>query len=240
MFKHKMERSDSSHAILEANSRVRKARKIHSILGQVKDLSEVELLDIGTGSGDKAHELSKRVKSVTSVDLVDERKNKKGYRFQQVKDETLPFESELFDVVVTNHVVEHTPNQGKHIAEVRRVLKPGGFIYLATPNKFWLNDPHYKLPLISWMPRSVSERYLYLVQKAEWDIYPVSHFGIKKLLPHDDVTNALPLLLKTSAHETLDTMGNITRFLRLLPKQTLELTRYFSPTLIYLVKKSEE
>lgn len=235
-----MERSGASHAILETSSRIRKAQKIQAIVEHSKDLSKSKVLDIGTGSGHIAHELAKRAKKVVSVDLVDERKEKSGYEFHVVKDESLPFDDETFDVVVTNHVVEHTPNQKKHLTEVYRVLKPGGVIYLATPNKLWLTDPHYKLPFISWMPRPVSSQYLNIMQRAKWDIYPLSHFGIKGYFPEANVRNALPLLLKSSAISTLDTMDSITKFARILPLDVLESTRYFSPTLIYLIEKPEK
>lgn len=237
IFKHKMERSDGSHAILEKSSRIRKAKKILAILKIKKNLSESCLLDIGTGSGQIAHELSRSIKKVTSVDLVDERKEKRGYNFQTVKNEILPFEDGSFDIVVTNHVVEHTPNQSKHLSEVNRVLKPGGLIYLATPNKFWLTDPHYKLPFISWMPRPMSKKYLRLVQDNQWDIYPLSDFGIKKYFPDNKIINALPLLLKSDAFNSLDTMSGISKLLRRMPKFTLEPTRFLSPTLIYLIEK---
>ncbi len=38
----------------------------------------------------------------------------------------LPYEDESFDVVMLGHVVEHLPNPQAALAEVRRVLRPGG------------------------------------------------------------------------------------------------------------------
>jgi 2-polyprenyl-3-methyl-5-hydroxy-6-metoxy-1,4-benzoquinol methylase len=235
-----MERSGASHAILETKSRIRKAQKIQAILEYDKDLSKAKVLDIGTGSGHIAHELARAARKVVSVDLVDERKEKKDYEFHLVKDEALPFDDASFDVVITNHVVEHTPDQKKHLSEVYRVLKPGGTIYLATPNKLWFKDPHYKLPFVSWLPRSMSTQYLRLMQKAKWDIYPLSHFGIRRHFPEAEVKNALPILLKTNAHNTLDTMSNVTKIAKWVPESILETTRYFSPTLIYVIQKPEK
>jgi ubiquinone/menaquinone biosynthesis C-methylase UbiE len=232
-----MERSSSSHAILETSSRKRKAAKIQAVLDEVTEFSKANILDIGTGSGHIAYELAKSAKKVTSVDIVDERKEKKGYTFKLAKSETLPFKNETFDIVITNHVVEHTPNQEIHLSEILRVLKPDGFIYLATPNKYWLTDPHYKLPLISWMPRSLSRAYLKLLQNAEWDIYPLSSRGIKRRFKGAKVTNALPILLTTDAAKKLDTWQFLITASRFVPKSLLNATQYISPTLIYVVHK---
>lgn len=240
LFQHRTERSSASHAILEGSSRQRKAAKIYAVLDEVIDFSNASVLDIGTGSGHIAHELSKYAKKVTSVDLVDERKEKKGYTFKLAKDETLPFKDNTFDIVVTNHTVEHTPDQDKHLSETLRVTKLGGCIYLATPNKLWLTDPHYKLPFISWLPRKVSNRYLQAVQNVDWDVYPISASGIKKHFKSHDVRNALPLLVVGRASERLDTWKTATTIAKYVPGFLLNFTQYISPTLIFLIKKVDE
>lgn len=235
-----MERSSSSHAILETGSRKRKAAKIKAILDEKLDFSKASVLDIGTGSGDIASQLAKYAKKVTSVDIVDERKIKTGYNFKLAKDEKLPFKDNTFDVVITNHVVEHTPDQKKHLTEVLRVLKPGGYVYLATPNKYWLTDPHYKLPFISWLPRRASEAYLKAIQNNKWDIYPLSSHGVKKYFQGHTVSNALPLLLTTKAAKKLDTWKFAVKAARFTPGFVLEVTQYVTPTLIFLIKKTDE
>ena len=49
------------HAILDAKTRTDKAFKIHAILKQEHTLTDAKVLEIGTGSGIIAHELSKHV-----------------------------------------------------------------------------------------------------------------------------------------------------------------------------------
>lgn len=39
----------------------------------------------------------------------------------------LPFESNRFDVILCNHVLEHIPNDTKAMEELYRILKPGGW-----------------------------------------------------------------------------------------------------------------
>jgi 2-polyprenyl-3-methyl-5-hydroxy-6-metoxy-1,4-benzoquinol methylase len=43
-------------------------------------------------------------------------------------------ESESFDLVVLFHVLEHLDSPRRTIAEIHRVLKPGGFVIIETPN----------------------------------------------------------------------------------------------------------
>jgi len=52
----------------------------------------------------------------------------------------LPYPSESFDVVVFTEVFEHLRiNPIKTIGELRRVIRPGGFLLLSTPNLYSLN-----------------------------------------------------------------------------------------------------
>ena len=140
-----------------------------------------KILEVGTGAGYIAHALSEHAKSVDSVDIVDDRKIKTGYKQKIVPDEALPYKDGQFDIVITNHVLEHVPDQETHMLEMARVLKKGGIIYLASPNKWWLTDPHYKLPFISWLPRPVAGKYLKLAKHRKWDIYSVSLKRLHKL-----------------------------------------------------------
>lgn len=55
----------------------------------------------------------------------------------------LPFEDTSFDAVTMFDVLEHIPNDHKAITEALRVLKPGGFLLISTPNENW-KFPYYQ------------------------------------------------------------------------------------------------
>ena len=58
----------------------------------------------------------------------------------------LPFENESFDAVVCISVLEHVPHPIKAISELKRVLKPGGKIWVQLP---WL-FPYHEAPKDYW------------------------------------------------------------------------------------------
>jgi len=55
----------------------------------------------------------------------------------------LPFEDNSFDYVVSQETVEHLSDPKKHIQEMRRVVRPGGSVYISTPWRGLINktDP---------------------------------------------------------------------------------------------------
>jgi len=91
------------------------------------------VLEVGTGSEVIANYLSQRVGpagEVVAVDVLDQREILDGFRFVPVNDTELPSEAASFDVVISNHVMEHVGDrhaQLHHLQEIRRVLKEGLF-----------------------------------------------------------------------------------------------------------------
>lgn len=200
-------------------TRYRKAEKIIAIIEEHKPLAGTNVLEVGTGAGYIAHALSQKAKAVQSVDIVDDRKVTAGYHQTIVPDETLPFADKSFDVVITNHVLEHVPDQQKHISEMRRVLKDDGLIYLASPNKWWLTDPHYKLPFISWLPRPLAGLYLHVAKHRKWDIYSVSLRRLNQLAAANGlaVQDQTWQILRNPAKYNMKVPKPVTLTARLLP-----------------------
>ena len=58
--------------------------------------------------------------------------------------DSLPFENERFDVIIASQVIEHIPNTDIFVKEIYRILAPGGYAIVSTPNLaaayeiFWL------------------------------------------------------------------------------------------------------
>jgi len=63
--------------------------------------------------------------------------------FEKGAGESLPFENNYFDVVITTNVLDHTYNPQKVINEIRRVLKNGGILFLTVDCRS-LSVKHYR------------------------------------------------------------------------------------------------
>jgi len=66
----------------------------------------------------------------------------------------LPFEDGAFRVVTLWNVLEHVPDLNGLLAEVSRVLKPGGALHLVCPNyAAWREEAHYHVFLPGRLPK---------------------------------------------------------------------------------------
>jgi SAM-dependent methyltransferase len=61
----------------------------------------------------------------------------------------LPFGDSSIDVVVSDQVFEHVLNYPEAIAELRRIMRPGGFFLHAFPSRYRLIETHIHVPLAS-------------------------------------------------------------------------------------------
>lgn len=69
----------------------------------------------------------------------------------------LPFPDSSFDVVESIDVVEHTRDPEAYVAELARVLAPGGVILLVTPNRLFPVEQHLGIAGPPWMPVPVAD-----------------------------------------------------------------------------------
>ncbi|HEY9624700.1 MAG TPA: class I SAM-dependent methyltransferase [Crinalium sp.] len=120
-----------------------KMRAIHRI---APDRPFETILEVGGGRGGLTALLYPKAK-ITNIDLDPQYANapcnqQKNVQFVCGDATQLPFSDRSFDAVTMFDVLEHVPNHEKAIAEARRVLKPGGFLLVSTPNENW-RFPYY-------------------------------------------------------------------------------------------------
>ena len=84
----------------------------------------------------------------------------KGGGYARAMNETLPFRDDAFALVHCFSVIEHVASVERTVAEMVRVTRPGGAIYVHTPSAWSLYEGHYKLFWLPFLPQPLGRLYL--------------------------------------------------------------------------------
>lgn len=100
-----------------------------------------KILEVGCGIGSIVYELSRQGYDIVGTDISREAITYGLGKYEDIRlevqaAEEVQFEDETFDVVLSFDLFEHIAAVEKHISEVFRVLRPGGYYLLQTPNKY--------------------------------------------------------------------------------------------------------
>ncbi|MDJ0904992.1 MAG: class I SAM-dependent methyltransferase [Woeseiaceae bacterium] len=229
-----------------AEHRDRKAAQIIECLELLTDLdlATLDCVDIGCGSGGISYHLAPAFRSVTGVDpepwqrwqeFTDKRSN---LSFVESSIESLGIDDDSVDVVICNQVYEHVPSPTQLIAQIHRILKPGGVCYFAGPNLLYPIEPHVHWPFIHWIPRrwalSILERFA--PDKAGiLDAYSTTYWQLRRWLSAFEVRDAMPDLVKHRARSP--GAAATWRVFRAVPTGLLRLLGFLSPGFIFVITK---
>lgn len=111
----------------------------------------LRVLDAGCGEGYGTEVLARTAREVVGADLelsVVERAAQRypGPKFEAADLEALHFDAASFDAVVTLQVIEHMRSPANFCVELARILKPGGLLILATPNRLTFSPEGIRNP----------------------------------------------------------------------------------------------
>jgi len=121
---------------------------------------DARVLEVGCGVGELWRENAERIPAGWHVTLTDrspgmvEAARAAAPKAQaQVADvHELPFEDASFDVAIANHVLYHVADRPRALAELARVLRPGGRLYAATVGRGHLREIRELLARVSPAP----------------------------------------------------------------------------------------
>lgn len=115
-------------------------KKILKILNTA-DVSGEKYLDIGIGAGYSTLEIANQInaKEIYGIDISDKAVDAAitmGIIASKIdiNNEKLPFPDAFFDVVTGFEIIEHLTNSDNFLSECYRVLKPGGYFLVSSPN----------------------------------------------------------------------------------------------------------
>jgi 2-polyprenyl-3-methyl-5-hydroxy-6-metoxy-1,4-benzoquinol methylase len=131
-------RSEYDYALFEYY----RSAKVLAFLDKAGVRPNGRILDAGCGGGGMPLSLAEETASVVGIDLVDRFRDagtrlaaEKGLHnlaFLQADGMHLPFAAQAFDAVLSHAVIEHVADAQGYLHQCRRVLKPGGWMYLST------------------------------------------------------------------------------------------------------------
>ena len=239
--------SEQMAAMRDEVGRRRKAAKILAVLRHVRGQDRLEGLtvaDIGCSQGFIADELAAAGAARTyGVDIdvpgLSAAQARFGKRVQFVcaAGQALPFADASVDVAIFNHIYEHVVDPDAVIADIKRVLRPQGLVYLGLGNRLGIIEPHYKLPFLSYLPSAAADRYVRAFGRADsyYERFR-TRAGLRQLLAGWQVLDyTLPVLADPAAFAGDDLVpGVVSR----LPEPVLAATLPLVPTYVWVASPS--
>jgi len=143
----------------------------------------VRVLDYGCGAGNIVKELRRRDVNSFGCDVFYEGGDYSksidpalfdGGIIKRMEGNTIPFDSASFDFVINNQVMEHAENLDTVLAEIQRVLKPGGVVLSLFPDKSVWREGHCGVPFIHWFQKGSRLRVYYAA------VFRILGFGYHK------------------------------------------------------------
>ena len=143
-------------------------------------------LDIGCQHGDLTDEWNRRTElEWTGIDPGIDRPKASAHETPLLPGSasSIPFPDAEFDCVVLANVYEHIAPAERvaSMAEMNRVLRPGGVIVGQLPNPYFPIESHSRLPFMGWLPVRAQNAYWRLAP-VDWehDFYVVGISHVKR------------------------------------------------------------
>lgn len=167
-----LDRDSLDRMLVELEDLFRVRRHLAVVEMPIDALAGQRVLEIGPGGGGHSALFAKKGARVTALDLTPERAASTARKLRLVGDgsgraylgdaENLPFADASFDIVYSNGVLHHSESTERGIAEVHRVLRPGGkavlMLYARHSAVYWANI----------VPRALFSGQMFGRPEAEW------------------------------------------------------------------------
>lgn len=206
-------------------------------------LKQLRVLDVGCAGGQITAAVGTLVQEIVGIDPDKSAIDHALYTYSaprrvsfQVADTLkLPFPDESFDLVINNQVYEFVRDDRKMMAELRRVLKPGGEVLFGARNKWALIEAQYRLPFLSWLPEALQTPYVRLLGRGS--IYHGryrSYSGLRELVKDFQIDEYTLRILRDPIKYGFNQYQRYAWIARLLP---LEWFRACLPNYLWFLKK---
>jgi 2-polyprenyl-3-methyl-5-hydroxy-6-metoxy-1,4-benzoquinol methylase len=234
----------------DAHGRAQKGAKVAAVLTdyfrrRALDPTSLHVLDVGCSTGILTAQYARHFGRVVGTDIDTDAVRYAAAQhagdaahFLIADSMKLPFRDASFDVVTCTHIYEHVPDAKRLIAEIHRVLRPGGCCFFSAGNRLVWTEPHYRLPLLSVVPKRLA--HLYMRATGKGDHYYEQHlwyWGLRKLVSRFDVIDyTLEIVRRPEAFAATDLLrsGSLKQRLALA---VLRVAYWACPTYIWVLYK---
>lgn len=248
-YNYQYEFSKNSNEMYNIKNREQKANKMLAVLenyysNKTKNLS---LLDIGCSTGTIVNTIGKKFDNATGIDIdkqaIEYAKRKydcKNFQFKIGDAMDIKFLDNSFDVVICSHIYEHVPDYNKLISEIYRVLKFDGVCCFAAGNRLKLIEGHYKLPLLSVIPKSLGHMYIRILGKGTF--YYENHltyWELRKLVSKFETIDYTKKIVENPEKYYATNLFKNNSFQQKSAKFLLATAYWLSPTYMWLLRKNK-
>ncbi|GAA4109559.1 class I SAM-dependent methyltransferase [Aquimarina addita] len=153
----------------------KKVKLIYEINGEKGDL-----LDIGAGTGDFLIEAKKSNWNIEGVEPSQQARQLANIKGIELVSDTTQYTSSSFDIITMWHVLEHVPDLRNQIKELKRLLKPNGYVLIAVPNFKSYDATYYKS---FWAAYDVPRHLWHFSKKSIQKLFEVESILLENVLP---------------------------------------------------------
>lgn len=161
---------------------------------RVADPRGLKILDAGSGNGGTCISFAEAGAEVFGIDVENDlieiaRLFAESYKvkaeFVLYDGETIPFSDNSFDAALSISVLEHVSDPINYLSEILRVLKPGGYLYLALPNRLWPRETHtllWGITYLSYKAADMITRFFKRNPLPENNLHFYTYWDVMKML----------------------------------------------------------
>nr|MDO8134675.1 class I SAM-dependent methyltransferase [Candidatus Njordarchaeum guaymaensis] len=147
-----------------------RAEEVLSLLKGRVALEGKVILDLGCGIAPLSESFQRMSTFLVGLDVSERcvREAQKNTSLELVLGDAtwIPFKNDSFGFILCNDVLEHVRDEAKLMREVLRVLACNGAAYIQCANKYQIIEPHFLLPFLSWIPRTLANIYVKMAGKG--------------------------------------------------------------------------